>query len=563
MKVEFPNLVILRRSQDAFLVFHAQKPRNNIIAVILSASAQKRNPSRAAHLRRPSIILHPGTAAGLLWFAMSLPLQLLSFRSHWRHSLVSLPRHSNVRYASLNSAIGRGIRKSRNVDDHPPSRGALKDRDDRHRWNRDSRSRFSKRDAPDESYGEEDFDEDEFIKTGNFRALPREHQRFQNSAKPFKPKPYSRKEDVPQNTSEDLHPKRRSPKQPHHRYTDKVPERVKSNVSVPDSMPYTTPASQFLYGTSAVEAALRCGRRQLYKLYLYQAADEPLSPAKVVLRKLALSKGVPVKMAFAGWDRLFDKVSMGRAHNGCVLETSPLPRLPVKSLLEASPADDRFYVELAPQSREEAVVNGTNNQITINHSQLRRRYPVVVLLDGVVDPGNLGAIIRSAYYLGVDAIVFAGRNSAPLSATAVKSSAGAAENMTLLQVSNEVDFIRRSKAAGWRFYAADAPSSASKYIDPSSVTNNQDGDKSKGGFGDAPSVIMLGSEGDGLSSHIRSHADAIVSIPGSRLGGDLGLESDPARVDSLNVSVAAALLMETFLRGPLAVAEVPAKRHSR
>ncbi|KAL4896820.1 Alpha/beta knot methyltransferase [Aspergillus ambiguus] len=489
---------------------------------------------------------------------MSFFTSLRVFRTQYRFPSTSLPCHS-VRCASLNSAIGRGIRKSRIVDDHSSPRETWRSRGNRNRSNRDST--VFKHKELDEAWDEEGFDEDEFIKTGNFRALPREHQRFRNNQKASKS--YPKREDTYLDVTEDPASKQRPSKQSHHRYTDRTPERVKSNVSVPESMPFTTPASQFLYGTSAVEAALRCGRRQIYKLYLYQAADEQLSPAKVALRKLALSKGVPVKMAFAGWNRLFDKVSMGRAHNGCVLETSPLPRLPVKSLLQASPAEDHFSVELAAQSREEAVVNGTNNRITINHSHLRRRYPVVVLLDGVVDPGNLGAIVRSAYYLGVDAIVFAGRNSAPLSATAIKSSAGAAENMTLLQVSNEVDFIRRSKAVGWRFYAADAPSSTSRYVDPSPATDSQGSERPKGIIGDAPSVIMLGSEGDGLSSHIRSHADATVSIPGSRLGGAIGLESDPARVDSLNVSVAAALLMEMFLRVPLALADAPPKRHSR
>jgi 23S rRNA (guanosine2251-2'-O)-methyltransferase/21S rRNA (GM2251-2'-O)-methyltransferase len=71
---------------------------------------------------------------------------------------------------------------------------------------------------------------------------------------------------------------------------------------------------------------------------------------------------------------------------------------------------------------------------------------------------------------------------------------------------------------------------------------------------------MMGSEGSGLSSHIKSHADAIVSIPGARHSIEFGAQSDPARIDSLNVSVAAALLMEMFLRTPLAVSELAKKR---
>lgn len=342
-----------------------------------------------------------------------------------------------------------------------------------------------------------------------------------------------------------------------HHPTDEMPEQVKEHVKPPASIPYTTPASEFIYGANAVEAALRCSRRHLYKLYIYQAASEALSPQKITIRKLALSRGVPVKMAFGLWDRLLDQVSEGRAHNGCVLETSHLPRLPVESLKRVtSPEDDHFRVSLAPQSREEAVVNGTSNMIPVLPTPVRNqnRYPVALLFDGITDPGNLGAMIRSAYYLGIDAVIFAGRNSAPLSPVAIKSSAGAAENMTILEVKNEVAFIKQSKENGWRFYAADAPGPGATQVQSSST----DGGDNHGGspLNQSPSVLMLGSEGSGLSKHIKNQADAIVSIPGVRkFTGD---EFDPARVDSLNVSVAAALLMEKFLLVPVEMSPVRA-----
>ncbi|THC96365.1 hypothetical protein EYZ11_004136 [Aspergillus tanneri] len=420
----------------------------------------------------------------------------------------------------------------------------------------DFRHSKSERRRGNKQWSMSDFDEDEFIRTGNFRALPREHQRFQRT-------PRARNDrDIHNEAQRKPHVNQAKKTPSRHQSSEKVPERVKENVKVPDSIPYTSPASEFIYGTSAVEAALRCSRRKLYTLYLYQAAGDELSSAKVALRKIALMKNLKVKLAFGGWDRLLDKMSAGRPHNGCVLEASHLPRLPVKSFKQVSSLEeDQFAVELGAQSREEAMVNGMNDHIAIHHSQGRRRFPVVLLLDGVVDPGNLGAIIRSAYYLGIDAILFAGKNSAPLSPVTIKASAGAAENMTLLEVSNEVDFIQRSKANGWRFYAADAPGPSSTYVDFSS--DNGDEMTTTGlAITQAPSVIMMGSEGAGLSKHIKSHADSVVSIPGSRFSTDLGVESDPARVDSLNVSVAAALLMEMFLRVPLAVAEVPQKGKS-
>ncbi|KAJ5720149.1 tRNA/rRNA methyltransferase SpoU [Penicillium malachiteum] len=514
-----------------------------------------------------------------------------------------------IRQASLNSAIGRGIRRSEyrprdseSTDDRQRSRrddtrssrrflerqdsreqrpfrerrfedswGSNEDRPHRerrfseNRENRESREqrpyrerRFPEdRDSKDQRPHRDgksrsnNFDEGEFIRSGNFRGLPLEHQvRGQSRWKQ-------------ENSFHDsIPPRPRSPttKSRAHRITETMPERVKDNVKVPDSIPYTTPASEFIYGTSAVEAALRCSRRQLYKLYIYQAAGEDLSPAKVALRKLALSKNIGIKMAFAGWDRLLDKMSAGRPHNGCVLEASPLPKLPVRALTAIPTATEtHFRVELAPQTREEALVNGTDDRIPIIQPEsltgedTTQRFPVALLLDGVVDPGNMGAIIRSAYYLGVDAIIFAGRNSAPLSPVTIKASAGAAENMTLLHVKNEVDFIQRSQANGWRFYAADAPGPDATHIS----RLEPDGARNSGGLlaTQFPSVLMMGSEGSGLSTHIKSHADAIVSIPGARHSTDLGVRSDPARIDSLNVSVAAALLMEMFLRTPLVLSE--------
>ena len=334
-----------------------------------------------------------------------------------------------------------------------------------------------------------------------------------------------------------------------HQYSDEQPVEVKAHVKVPASMPLTHPASEFLYGAHAVEAALRCNRRKLYKLYIYQAVDELLGPRKIAIRKLALAQGVPVKMAFGYWYKLFDKVSSGRAHNDFILEASHLPLLPVKGLYPVlGSTGESFGAELAPQSREEAEVNGASSDIPIvrSYQQSQNRYPVVLLLDGIVDPGNLGAIIRSAYYLGIDAIVFAGRNSAPLSPVAIKSSSGAAENMTFLRAISEHDFIKRSKGNGWKFYAADAPSLGTPYAEgsvPGVETQlvNQ-----------SPSVLMLGSEEAGLIKHIRKMADSVVSIPSVR-NPVAGVSSDPARVDSLNVSVAAALLMEKFLQIPVEV----------
>ncbi|EAW10770.1 RNA methyltransferase [Aspergillus clavatus NRRL 1] len=467
----------------------------------------------------------------------------------------------SIRHASLNSAIGRGIRKSRVADEGPFRTSRAADKIIPRRSSRDndfSKRRVKKRDAQSDTQAgsgkdgkHSAFDREEFIKTGKFQGMKFvPDPKMPKSTWPGSKVEASKEEDPPKMKRAG----RMKLKRGVHRFTETMPEFLKHHIKVPDFISHATPASQFLYGTSAVEAALRCGRRQMYRLYIYQGDTDELGSNRSKLRKLALSKNIKVKMAYAGWDRLFDQMSSGRPHNGCILDASPLPVLPIKSLCAVPSLDvNEFRVTLAAQSREEALVNSTNDRIEIRHPPNRRRYPVIILLDGIVDKGNLGGIIRSAYYLGIDAIVFAGRNCAPLSPVTIKASAGAAENMPMLKVTNEVDFIQQSKANGWQFYAADAPVLGATYLD------NFDMAMTRNPLTQAPSVLMLGSEGFGLSPHIKSQADSIVSIPGARAPTEWGTDSDPARVDSLNVSVAAAILMEMFLRMPLAVSEISNK----
>lgn len=475
-----------------------------------------------------------------------------------------------IRYASLTSNIARAARKSAAIE---ASRGKYsrpsRDRDARpsasssFRETRDRRSGTSsfgnspasldRHRRPDRDRGYRDYtrNNDDPVK---YDDSPRWEGRGRGAKASISP---SKKTGKGAN-----YVKRRRGKQ--HEPTDAVPERVKPNVSVPETIPYTTPASEFIYGLSAVEAALRCTRRKLYMLYIYQAAGEELSPERIALRKLALARGMHVKMAFAGWDKILDKMSAGRPHNGIILEASPMPQVPVTSLQSVpSPTDEYFEVGLDKQSVEEAEVNGSSNRIVrVERFEevAKSRYPLVILLDGILDPGNMGAVIRSAYYLGVDALVLTGRNSAPLTPVTIKASAGAAENMTILKANNEIDFIRRSRENGWRFYAADSPQNVADLAathgtladDTASIAANE---LNHGAslLATAPTVLMLGNEGTGLLPRIKAQADGFVSIPGARIRPDLGI-NDAARVDSLNVSVAAALLMEMLMRVPLRVA---------
>lgn len=85
--------------------------------------------------------------------------------------------------------------------------------------------------------------------------------------------------------------------------------------NVPLSIPYTTSASEFLYGTSVVSAALLSSRRKLYKLYIYSGDNREVGDQDTYIRNLALSRGVVVERVKGDWLRLMDKMSTGRPHN--------------------------------------------------------------------------------------------------------------------------------------------------------------------------------------------------------------------------------------------------------
>jgi 23S rRNA (guanosine2251-2'-O)-methyltransferase len=140
---------------------------------------------------------------------------------------------------------------------------------------------------------------------------------------------------------------------------------------------------------------------------------------------------------------------------------------------------------------------------------------LIVALDQVQDPQNLGAICRTADCAGATGLVIPERRAAVVSAAVCKASAGAVEHLPIARVRNLADFLNDAKAAGAWVYGAQA-SAPSVY---------EDVDYS------GPMVLVLGSEGRGLRSRVAASCDLLVSIP---IRG---------AVQSLNVSAAAAVLL--------------------
>lgn len=302
----------------------------------------------------------------------------------------------------------------------------------------------------------------------------------------------------------------------------------------PMVVPYTTAASQFLYGTSTVEAAIQANRRQMYKLYIYTGSNRRNTEKDDRIADMAQRRGIRVEYMDETGLAMMNKMSGSRAHNGYVLEASPLPQTPVLSLGEV-PTDvgqPGFSIALGYQSREEASINGTPDFIITEPSS---RKPFVLLLDQILDPGNLGAVIRTASFMGVTAIVLSKRGSAPVTPTVLKASAGAAETTTIMSTESVVDFVTTSQENGWKVYAAVPPKA-----DPSKRQVDTYDVETEDPLLESPCVLVLGNEGEGLTRQLKKAADVQVSIP--NMGGS-------KIVDSLNVSVAAGLLCQSFLRG--------------
>jgi 21S rRNA (GM2251-2'-O)-methyltransferase len=283
----------------------------------------------------------------------------------------------------------------------------------------------------------------------------------------------------------------------------------------PMSIPYTQADSQFLYGTFAITAALNARRRQLRKLYILtsDADTENSEDSDSVERPARRIKELEIKkVSGPNWQRLLDKMSESRPHNGYVLEAAPLPM----ANLSALPADTS-----AP--------TGTTT-----------RFPLYLFLDRIVDPGNLGSILRSAYFFGVDGVILLTHDSAPLSAITVKASAGAAEYIPLYRVSDEMQFIQKSQANGWKFFGAFAePESGGRGRHRSRRdAKDNDGGHAITALSEHPSVLVLGNESTGLRTRIARKMDQTINI---------GTSAAHPGIDSLNVGVAAAILIRDFM----------------
>jgi len=145
---------------------------------------------------------------------------------------------------------------------------------------------------------------------------------------------------------------------------------------------------------------------------------------------------------------------------------------------------------------------------------------MLVVLDGVEDPHNLGAIIRTAHAAGAGAVIIPERRAAGVTGVVAKAAAGALEHLPVVRVANINRALEELKQRGFWIYGLDERG-AETYDQVEYAS---------------PAAVVLGGEGKGLHEQVRKHCDALVRIPVA------------GRISSLNVSVAAGVMLFEWRR---------------
>ncbi|MGH8142022.1 MAG: 23S rRNA (guanosine(2251)-2'-O)-methyltransferase RlmB [Steroidobacteraceae bacterium] len=243
----------------------------------------------------------------------------------------------------------------------------------------------------------------------------------------------------------------------------------------------SSPRIEAVYGLHAVRALLTRHPQRVVRVLLQRGRQDERAQQ---IEQLARSGGRPVERIDA--ERLAARLG-NVVHQGIAAEVEAL----------------------APWNEEQLITAVTS-----------AAGPLLLALDGVQDPHNLGACLRTADACGALAVVVPRDRAAPLNATARKVAAGAAESTPVVVVTNLARTLRLLKEAGVWIVGAEA----------GATQRAQDVDLTGG------RVLVLGAEGAGLRALTRRHCDWLVRLPG--LGA----------VESLNVSVAAGMLLYEALR---------------
>ncbi|XP_066219303.1 rRNA methyltransferase 1, mitochondrial isoform X1 [Saccopteryx leptura] len=258
---------------------------------------------------------------------------------------------------------------------------------------------------------------------------------------------------------------------------------------------------ELLFGLSPCLLALRAARRRVARLLL-QAGRSGVRGERAELLRLAEKRDIPVLRPRR---QKLDVLCSYQVHQGVCMEVSPMQPRPWTEAEELKPGDDD------PQQ-------------------------LWLVLEGLQDPRNLGAVLRSAHFLGVDKVITSRRNrhgSCPLTPVVSKASAGAMEVMDVFFTDDLDGFLQAKARQGWLVAGTvgclGPETSRSSGIPVTSCLEF---------LWDRPTLLVLGNEGSGLSPEAQASCQLLLTIlPGRQL---------PPGLESLNVSVAAGILLHSI-----------------
>ena len=270
---------------------------------------------------------------------------------------------------------------------------------------------------------------------------------------------------------------------------------------------------EYLYGLYPCLGAIQMGKRIIHKIFIREEQETQdgdknrerelgiKSFRRYEIFKFAESNNVPVIYVTPAE---MDKISGDRPHQGIAMDSAPLivQDLTIKQIETCS----KLYTNGSP--------------------------PLWLFLEEIRDPMNLGAILRSSKYFGVDKIILSPRCSR-LSPVVSKASAGAMETLDIRAIASTAKFLWHT-SVHWSIIGTCSPMEEENLYKTVEVKDLEELKIEK------PTMILFGNEGEGLSEEIAQFCDSMMSI---RPWGEL-----PEGIDSLNVSVSAALVLHRASR---------------
>ncbi|OGQ23674.1 MAG: 23S rRNA (guanosine(2251)-2'-O)-methyltransferase RlmB [Deltaproteobacteria bacterium RIFCSPLOWO2_02_FULL_44_10] len=237
--------------------------------------------------------------------------------------------------------------------------------------------------------------------------------------------------------------------------------------------------TEIICGKNAIIEVLRAGKRKCFEIYLASGKKEKTADE---MEMFAREYNIPYRLVSR---EEIEKISRVEKNQGIAARVEAFAFSDLKDILASSKEGN-----------------------------------VLLILDGVLDPQNLGSLLRTAHQLGVAGVCLPKDNSAPVGPATTRAASGATEWLSIVQVTNVTSTINLLKEKGYWIYGAEGGEEKNLF---------------ETDFKNHPIALVLGGEGKGMRRLVKESCDVLISIPMS------------GKLDSLNVSAAGAIIMSQVI----------------